>query len=578
MTDWNQQLFNAAKTNNLPKVVEALDAGAYVNRAGENNDTPLMHAASMGYSEIVNVLLERGADMNMQTRDTAETALHFAIAYKNEACVHALLDHGADTNIAAGRHGTALIYAASLDMPDIVQRLLENGADPNVRDGDQKTAAQVAIENGQSGVLGILLGALPDSGSKQSELDGMLSIAAACDELKTVETLLKAGANPNAVDANGVAPLINASALGFTKIVHHLLLAGAEVDATDKRGNTALCFAVDKRASAAAQLLLAAGADPNRKNEHGAPLLVNVAHSGQLATGLMLLVAGADINALSPRSRTALHWAAAEDKVDLVRGLLAAGADVNVMDNEKKTPLTLAKEGKHKEIQGLLKAASRGKRPTIEQTKIPEFSEELTKWQRVFEHSGTATLEQEHEVVPLLPVGTVIGESKRVVGENTRRLLQANQEPRAENDALESLLTQVLEDKFLAELIYRNGYGPEQFSALDNAGVSVVRRYENGPEPKWQVELWTGSGQEDLARSMDAISEKLDEVLGVKTSAARRGQKAIFVPFHENLDEVVEAFNSALSDPVTKIDMNELRVAASAQVQAKQSQQQNLGR
>src|SRR3954453_11677263 len=72
---------------------------------------------------------------------------------------------------------------------------------------------------------------------------------------------LRRGANANAVDRNGVPPLMLASVLASSKCVEALLQAGADARMRDPRGATALMWAIPDLAKVTA--LLAAGSDVN---------------------------------------------------------------------------------------------------------------------------------------------------------------------------------------------------------------------------------------------------------------------------------------------------------------------------
>ncbi|KAL5331257.1 hypothetical protein ACEPPN_000786 [Leptodophora sp. 'Broadleaf-Isolate-01'] len=83
-----------------------------------------------GYGELVNVLLERGTDVNA-VGGVYGSALQAASAEGNEAIVSILLEKGADVNIQGGQYGNALQAASAEGNEAIVSMLLEKGADVN---------------------------------------------------------------------------------------------------------------------------------------------------------------------------------------------------------------------------------------------------------------------------------------------------------------------------------------------------------------------------------------------------------------------------------------------------------------
>lgn len=76
-------------------------------------------------------------------------------------------------------------------------------------------------------------------------------------------------AHRNAVDDDGLTPLIIAVDSGRAEAVAELLLANASVDTSDAQGATALHYAGLLGAEALAEQLLAAGADPRKVDEDG---------------------------------------------------------------------------------------------------------------------------------------------------------------------------------------------------------------------------------------------------------------------------------------------------------------------
>src|SRR5690349_8113739 len=71
-------LMHAIHKHQLGSVRALLDAGADINGRSAGGETPLMMAAGYGYTELVNLLLDRGANAQLQLADGAN-ALSLAI-------------------------------------------------------------------------------------------------------------------------------------------------------------------------------------------------------------------------------------------------------------------------------------------------------------------------------------------------------------------------------------------------------------------------------------------------------------------------------------------------------------------
>ena len=93
-----------------------------------------MHgASSSNVKAVVELLLDRGADVNARG-DLGYTPLHQA-AYWNEdpAVIELLLDHGADINAVSDFGYTAINRAAAgVAVPAVVELLLERGASQQI--------------------------------------------------------------------------------------------------------------------------------------------------------------------------------------------------------------------------------------------------------------------------------------------------------------------------------------------------------------------------------------------------------------------------------------------------------------
>jgi len=102
----------------------------------------------------------------------------------------------------------------------------------------------------------------------------LLMLASVRGHVEAVSLLLQAGADPNAVNANGETALMLAASAGRPDVVRVLIGAGARVDAWDRFGMTALHRAAwgytqCRRMSATVRALLDAGADASIPDRHG---------------------------------------------------------------------------------------------------------------------------------------------------------------------------------------------------------------------------------------------------------------------------------------------------------------------
>jgi ankyrin repeat protein len=84
----------------------------------------LWEASSMGYEQIVKILIHQGASVNARGGNTYDTALQAAASKGHGSVVSLLLNTGADLDARGGRYGTALLAATIENRHQVVQMLL----------------------------------------------------------------------------------------------------------------------------------------------------------------------------------------------------------------------------------------------------------------------------------------------------------------------------------------------------------------------------------------------------------------------------------------------------------------------
>jgi len=196
-------LFAAVATGDLARVKRlAIDCGVDPNvREDDKGATPLHVAAEYGYSEIVEVLLEHGADPNIRDK-YGETPLHVAAAFGNSKVVEVLLEHGADPNARDDYGATPLHYAAAFDYPKIVKSLPKDLSDYDA------TPLQGAVEFNYPEVAKLLLehGANPNIQENKYGYTPLHYAASRC-HVDVARVLLDHGADPTIRDNEGRTPL-----------------------------------------------------------------------------------------------------------------------------------------------------------------------------------------------------------------------------------------------------------------------------------------------------------------------------------------------------------------------------------
>ena len=244
-------------------------------RAGAERGDALNAAVRGGHGEIVNDLLDEGASVN-DTYFSSYTPLHFAALEGRTEMVQLLLLKGAHINGIFGPC-TPLFLAVSEGHVDAALALLAAGANVHVRHGCDSDSP-VIVEAAEKGNVDILR-AVIEHGADVNATTGKywmrtpLHEAASQNNAEAIDVLVKAGANIEACARHDRTPLhyavLNFSADAALALLKH----GADVDPLDTRGRTPLSWAANKagsrRASEMVDLLLRSGADETITNKDG---------------------------------------------------------------------------------------------------------------------------------------------------------------------------------------------------------------------------------------------------------------------------------------------------------------------
>lgn len=152
---------------------------------------------------------------------------------------------------------SALGAAAGKNNVVAARKLLNVGANPNRDFGGGNTAAVVAINEGNSEVLEILLkaGANPNSSNLFGWRPLHHAITSEMECVKCIEVLIRNGAEVDAVTSLEITPLHRAAGFGHTGAVQALLASGASKTLKDKDGNNAYARAIKNGHTMVAQLL-----------------------------------------------------------------------------------------------------------------------------------------------------------------------------------------------------------------------------------------------------------------------------------------------------------------------------------
>jgi ankyrin repeat protein len=118
--------------------------------------TKLHSAAALGRTELIELLVMKGADLRARAKD-GSTPLHLAVKRGQGEAVRFLLAHGADATIVDAQGSTPLHLAAEGSMVELIAELASHGAPLNACNGDGWTALHLAANRGHAEMTEALL-------------------------------------------------------------------------------------------------------------------------------------------------------------------------------------------------------------------------------------------------------------------------------------------------------------------------------------------------------------------------------------------------------------------------------------
>ncbi|MEB3294064.1 MAG: ankyrin repeat domain-containing protein [Synechococcales bacterium] len=309
--DGNSLLHVVARTGSLENIQFLLAKGANIHAKNKEGKTVLHWSATSNSLEAMKLLIAKGAELDVSDN----SLLLAAVSSGSEQIVQFLLEKGANVN-GVSRSGETALHAAigSSNSPKLIALLLDKGANINAKNSEGITALHVAVQHGSS-IETIKL-------------------------LLTRKLLIAKGAQ---LDVSDDSLLLAAVSSGSEQIVQFLLEKGANVNGVSRSGETALHTAVRRnKSSKLTALLLDKGANINAKNSEGTTALHVAAQYGSIETIKLLLAKGADVNVTTMMfPHTALEAAVHRtegDQLKVLEMMLARGANLELAETKTSYP------------------------------------------------------------------------------------------------------------------------------------------------------------------------------------------------------------------------------------------------
>ena len=366
------EVFEAIRQNNLSKIKTYVEQGGDIHGILDTYEdeygfatysNPLTYACMKNQPEIVQYLVDTGADVNEEHSENGYTPLHYAVQNNSLDIVDKLLVHDAAVNPKTDDGDTPLDFASEKNSLEIVKYLV----DKKKADVTDKSL-YYAVENNSLELITYLVDKGGNINAKYKDGDTLLQHA--CQVKNNLEIRLeivkylveKKKADVNSKNNYHETPLHHACSYGSLAIVKYLVEKGADVNALDVKGETLLhkvCFFNEDPLEIVKYLVEKIKADVNAQTDSNADTSLHYASGGLNANNNLELVKylvdnKADVNSKNKSSDTPLHNSCRNNSFEIVNYLVNNKANLNAKDKDNKTPLEIASQKGHTEIVDFL--------------------------------------------------------------------------------------------------------------------------------------------------------------------------------------------------------------------------------
>ncbi len=202
------------------------DAARFVNTRSSDGDSPLQLAARFEQTELLDALIQAGADVNLKSLRLNEYTRGNYEMIDTET---------GEKKVVSSEHQTPIFECAENGNTTVAKMLIDAGCNLDITDGDGCTPLYIAMVCGdcgeEDGISEMLLAARasPDIGNADIGKDNtLLAWAASRRSLGHVRQLLRHNADPNRPGKSGMYPLHMAARCGGKAVMEALLENGAD--------------------------------------------------------------------------------------------------------------------------------------------------------------------------------------------------------------------------------------------------------------------------------------------------------------------------------------------------------------
>lgn len=325
-------------------------------------DYAFEHIEEEGIVEIAASLIMNGAEQvssgfdyfqtsisnrNLNYRfDDGQTPLHLAAIQGHTSITKYLLENNAFTNVQDSSGATPLHEAVRYGHTKIAKLLLDAGAQVDAKDNLGKTPVLLIMPQEQRAELySLLINYKANIRVKDMYGDTVLHTASMTNvPVFILEGLVKAGAEVNERNKDGVTPL--ALAIENKNAAHVKFYAehGADINSKDTKGNTPLSMALSSQDSSDKTLetILNKGNIYSLDSDGNTPLITAIITNAAQEKIQYVISLTDQVNTRNSDGNTALYLSVLKNRRSIGEKLLAKNADIFSTNNKNNSPLSQA--------------------------------------------------------------------------------------------------------------------------------------------------------------------------------------------------------------------------------------------